>query len=1024
MFKSEKKAPEPQEPPEQSVPLRVVVFLMALLCVGATCYFSKLEPLLSGIYILTVVTGSYLSYLFRNDDSKWLRRTAFIGIVLVGIYAGRKFISPLTTEYDFVAPFVIFLAGVFASLCFEMRSRSDLNLSSGLGLLLLCVTAPVARGLLYGGLIIAYILLGAVMLYYDCVSRTLNAWLKKQIDPAPQVNYSGGNKRMRSRVGSTLGLIAFMPLLALMMFLFMPRVDSFIDQLMAYSKSLNPDYVLDMVAPSQKPARRNDAGKGQSARDWFKKNSDVLSNLKKNQDRDKDMEEKLKATADKADKKPQAKESSKTSEKKPPEKKPADKKSEEKKKKEEEKDQIKNEPKDKKKVESGKKGDQSEKSDKADNADKKSKKKQKSKNKDKKSSDKSKAKGKKGGAGAGDKSKKGKGSGTAGKGAGKTGSGGGDGGSGGKKNSGEITIKDEKTLDTRAPFAPSNSLVVSVKSRRLTYMRRQCYDRFNGVVWSDSTSSKSKSGKSKKPEPEKSVKVVDGVVKRDSIKDAMEKAAIARTRANQAQSNIPMPQAPTGAVSPGSILMKGGTLKKQEGLVMNAGSGKSANTQSQVEPQKVESESQRKEPFRDLSTNLSKARKFEFLSRERPLFLVGMADAFSIPPRYPSISITQEIEVKAKSLGKVMPGAWIPQEVILDQKEMSVDGLGVMRTTDSLKNGTKFKVKTELPIFNLAYMRQRSPLGADQEELIRDNFSRYLQLPSTITDSVFETAETNTSPEFNWYVQSEQIAEYLRKNYEFNPETVYDDKEPDVVSAFLNGSEGGQATHFASAFVILNRCIGIPCRLVTGFAPGELNRMTGARDVSGLDSHTWAESYIPEFGWVPFDATPEGFLPAQKRETEYTADDIKEDLGLNEAEKKKQLEQALNIAGWILGVLVALALLALLLRKLIPRLLAWYRSRRARGPEWGQYKKVVKSVKESTGVNRYPQETPSEFTFRVRQTVDRLSREGEPTPSGLPDSLDQFMHLYSDIYFGQKNEGMDDLKYYADLVATHAKNRK
>ncbi|HMO22770.1 MAG TPA: hypothetical protein PKC98_17555, partial [Candidatus Melainabacteria bacterium] len=141
-------------------------------------------------------------------------------------------------------------------------------------------------------------------------------------------------------------------------------------------------------------------------------------------------------------------------------------------------------------------------------------------------------------------------------------------------------------------------------------------------------------------------------------------------------------------------------------------------------------------------------------------------------------------------------------------------------------------------------------------------------------------------------------------------------------------------------------------------------------------------------------------------------------------DQKKLLEQVLNIAAWILGLLALLAMLFVLGRKFLPKLLGWWRARRVRGQEWKHYKKVLKAVKTSTSLAREPQETPTEFTFRVRQTVDRLSREGQPTPSGLPDSLDQFMQLYTDIYFGQREGKMEDLKYYADLVSTHARNRK
>lgn len=1033
LFKREPKQQEVQEPPEHSVALRLVVFLMAALCVGSSCYFSRVEPLIWVLFMVTVLTGSYLSYLYRNDDNKWLRRIAFIGIIAVGYLAGKRFLSPLSTEYDFVSPFVIFLAGVFSSLCFEMRSRSDLNLSSGLGLLLLCITAPVSRGLLYGGVVLSYILLGGLMLYFDCLSRTLNAWLDRKIEDAPMLDFaksSGG--RRRNRFGSTLGLLAFFPLLAAMMFLFMPRIDSFLDMTMAYAKTLNPDYVLDMAMGSQGPSSRPPQDKGQSARDWFQKNSQVLSNLKKNEKKDEKTKEKLASTQPNQDKKgvPEPKKDKDKSKPQPGKKQDQPKAKEVKKGEEGKKDdagELKPKPQDKKKV--GKSDAKSAPEKKKDLA-------KPSKGKGAPVSDKKSDSESKSGSRSAGKSKDSKGGKVSGaKSGGAGGKGGSSGGGGAGPGHGEgksIVIKDDEVLDTHDPFVASEAPILKVTSRRLAYLRRQCYDKFDGRYWTHSgkasaenankyknkNKNKNKSNGKQTEKQEKSVKVVDGVVQRESLKEAIEKAATTRQTAPVAVAPQP--------VSTGSILMKSGPISKQEGIVMGTGGTGTGTTATAVPAPVVEAKSKSEETDDDpvdLVSRIAKGRKFEFLSRERPLFRVGLADALSVPPKYPSISMTQEVEVLTSSIGKVVPGAWIPQEVIVNQKELSVDRLGVMRVTADLKARTKFKVKTELPIFNTAYMRQRPPMGAVQEEVIRDNFAPYLQLPETISDTVFETAESNTSPEYNWFVQSEQLANYLRDNYKINYDAKYDDSE-DSVRSFLESDEGGQSSHFASAFVILNRCVGIPSRLVVGFAPGELDHVSGTRTVRGKDVQSWAESYIPEFGWVPFDPTPEGFLPAQKRETEYTADDIKEDLGLNEEEKKRLLEQALNIATWILGLLALIAMLFVLGRKFLPKLLAWWRARRVRGQEWKHYKKVLKAVKTSTSLDREPQETPTEFTFRVRQTVDRLSREGQPTPSGLPDSLDQFMQLYTDIYFGQRKGKMEDLKYYADLVSTHARNRK
>ena len=52
------------------------------------------------------------------------------------------------------------------------------------------------------------------------------------------------------------------------------------------------------------------------------------------------------------------------------------------------------------------------------------------------------------------------------------------------------------------------------------------------------------------------------------------------------------------------------------------------------------------------------------------------------------------------------------------------------------------------------------------------------------------------------------------------------------------------------------RSIGIPSRLVTGYAPGELEGSTGAFIIRGRDYHAWPEVYFPGYGWIEFEPTP------------------------------------------------------------------------------------------------------------------------------------------------------------------------
>ncbi|HEX6684184.1 MAG TPA: transglutaminaseTgpA domain-containing protein [Candidatus Limnocylindrales bacterium] len=70
------------------------------------------------------------------------------------------------------------------------------------------------------------------------------------------------------------------------------------------------------------------------------------------------------------------------------------------------------------------------------------------------------------------------------------------------------------------------------------------------------------------------------------------------------------------------------------------------------------------------------------------------------------------------------------------------------------------------------------------------------------------------------------------------------------------GAGTGTAEQFASAFAVLARAVGLPTRIVVGFAPGVPGADGGGKVVRGRDAHAWPEVYFSGIGWYPFDPTP------------------------------------------------------------------------------------------------------------------------------------------------------------------------
>ena len=77
----------------------------------------------------------------------------------------------------------------------------------------------------------------------------------------------------------------------------------------------------------------------------------------------------------------------------------------------------------------------------------------------------------------------------------------------------------------------------------------------------------------------------------------------------------------------------------------------------------------------------------------------------------------------------------------------------------------------------------------------------------------------------------------------------------DSVDDFLFGTRAGFCEHYASAFAVLMRALGIPARIVTGYQGGERNPVDGYWLVRQADAHAWAEVWLAGRGWVRVDPT-------------------------------------------------------------------------------------------------------------------------------------------------------------------------
>lgn len=74
-----------------------------------------------------------------------------------------------------------------------------------------------------------------------------------------------------------------------------------------------------------------------------------------------------------------------------------------------------------------------------------------------------------------------------------------------------------------------------------------------------------------------------------------------------------------------------------------------------------------------------------------------------------------------------------------------------------------------------------------------------------------------------------------------------------ALEQFLFEGKQGHCEFFASAFAVLLRSAGVPCRLVGGYVGGDYNQLGGYYLISDDMAHVWVEVFIEGSGWLRID---------------------------------------------------------------------------------------------------------------------------------------------------------------------------
>jgi transglutaminase-like putative cysteine protease len=142
---------------------------------------------------------------------------------------------------------------------------------------------------------------------------------------------------------------------------------------------------------------------------------------------------------------------------------------------------------------------------------------------------------------------------------------------------------------------------------------------------------------------------------------------------------------------------------------------------------------------------------------------------------------------------------------------------------------------------------------------------RYLQLPASLPERDKALAQQLTQGLTNPYDKAAMITNYLRTTIKYQATIPQPPSNQDPIDWFLFDERAGFCNYYASSEVVLLRSLGIPARMVVGFAQGTYDDTTQLYTVRNRDGHAWPEVYFVGYGWIPFEPTaaqPAYQLPA------------------------------------------------------------------------------------------------------------------------------------------------------------------
>ncbi|WP_433226336.1 DUF3488 and transglutaminase-like domain-containing protein [Actinomadura formosensis] len=233
-----------------------------------------------------------------------------------------------------------------------------------------------------------------------------------------------------------------------------------------------------------------------------------------------------------------------------------------------------------------------------------------------------------------------------------------------------------------------------------------------------------------------------------------------------------------------------------------------------------------------------------------------------------------------------LPGVWVPAP----DRPRRVDGLpvvvdpgsGALAAAEPLRPGRTYRVGAAVPRWTAGDLAGAAiATGAEADATRELPWGPGAERPPVQLAEFRKFAEAATRGAGTPLQKAAMLAEYL-KGYAKYDVTAPPGHSYRQLDYFLGEGRRGTPEHFATAYALLARTLGLPSRVVVGFEGGE--RAGDTVRVRSGDVVAWPEIKFDRLGWIRFNPLPDSARPSKRND------------GVAAGETEQNLEQAQKAA--------------------------------------------------------------------------------------------------------------------------------